>query len=145
MKVSSNDRYTILNFKKGEVRLFHHDLEQHPIINPKYQLKKKSGKNKIKILEFEEYYPFDYGCKEFCEVSVFLPEEFTIAVRREIINFNEHVRDLKIQKIKQNYQRKINQIYNKLKINLSHHGSLRDLPGRMNAEDLSDLLEGMRF
>ena len=71
MKVSSNGRYTILNFKKGEVRLFHHNLEQHPIINPKYSLRKKNSKKKKIKVTFQRFNHY-YDCEvDHCQGYVF--------------------------------------------------------------------------
>lgn len=96
-KVDYNDRYVILNHHSGELRLFHSQRRHHPMFNPKL-FSKAAPDRPRQVLNFERYFPFDYGRKEYCAVSRFLPESFTRNIRRMINDFNlEVLREKKLE------------------------------------------------
>jgi hypothetical protein len=118
--VDYNGRYVILNHHSGELRLFHRNLKRFPIFNPKFSID-SSSKKPPQILCFEQYFPFDYGRKEYCTISKFLPEAFTRNIRRNINEFNHEVLLQKKLCIKESYDSQIRYLRSLLHSNISNH------------------------
>ena len=114
--IDCNGRYVILNHHSGEVRLFHRNKPYHPFFNPKFSFKTSLDDKPNQVLNYELYYPFDYGKKEHCIVSIFLSESFTRNIRRMINDFNLEVLFKKKLEIKEHYYIEIEYLNSLLKI-----------------------------
>ena len=109
----------ILNHHSGEVRLFHRNKKRYSIINPKFTFKSNSKYTPPQILSYEQYFPFDYGKKEHCAISIFLSEGFTRNIRRMINEFNLEVLYKKKLEIKEHFKVEINYLHSLLTLNNS--------------------------